>query len=178
MDDVDLHTRLVGHRSGRVAVGIGLVVVAFWIVGPNMPASGARSRIDALWRPAESAGLVQDWEVFSPNPRDQSLDVRALVEHDDDSVEFWDVPEFDPIVGAYRQYRWNKWQERVRLDDESDLWESTAEWIADQNLRDGVRPRRVTLVRRWIDHEPLADDGRFSDSGWNEAEFFTWERDT
>ena len=175
-DDVDAHTRLSGSRAGRVAIALVTVVGAFWIVAPNLPVSAVRDRLDSAWSPADDIGLVQDWAVFSPDPRHESLDVRARIVYDDGTVAFWDVPEFDPVVGAYREYRWNKWQERIRLDDQADLWPSTAEWIADHNQRDGTRPASVTLIRRWIVHEPLTADGIVADSGWNEYEFYTWER--
>ncbi|MFK8023473.1 MAG: hypothetical protein AB8G26_05860 [Ilumatobacter sp.] len=135
-----------------------------------------REQVDAVWRPAVLAGLDQSWGVFSPNPRDQSLDVRARVVHVDGSVEFWDVPEYDPIIGALREYRWQKWQERVRLDDNEAWWDPTAEWIAGELERDGELPVRVELIRRWIVHEPLTADGVI-DSGWNAFRFHVWERD-
>lgn len=178
LSDDDIHTGLLRSRLGGVLVAIVLVVGGFWVVAPNLPDSAVRERVDWSWRPADEIGLVQDWAVFSPNPRDQSIDVRARLEYDDGAIEFWDVPDLDPIVGAYRQYRWNKWQERVRLDDQSRFWDPTAEWIADRNLQAGARPARVTLIRRWIDHEPLTADGRAIDSGWNEFEFHVWERDS
>ena len=172
VDELDAHTRLIGSRAGRAAVALVLAVGGFWIVAPNTPDSPVRARIDDLWSPATRIGLVQDWSVFSPGPRDQSIDVRARIEHDDGTIEFWDVPEFDPFVGAYRQYRWNKWQERVRLDNRAELWDPTARWIAEQNERDGELPARVVLVRRWIDHRPTGGD----DGGWNEYAFHVWER--
>ena len=168
---------MVHARFGRLGVALVVAVMSFWIVAPNMPSSAVRDELAPLWKPATEAGLVQDWAVFSPNPRSQSIDVRARLEFDDGSIDFWDVPEFDPVIGAFRQYRWHKWQERLRLDSREKYWQPTAEWIADQNLRDGVRPVRVTLIRRWIDHEPLTSSGQTVDVGWNEFEFYSWERD-
>ncbi len=173
----DWQTRRLHQRFGRFRVGIGVVVVSFWIVAPNMPSSAVRDRLDHLWEPAVGVGLVQDWAVFSPNPRSQSIDVRARLDYADGTIDFWDVPEFGPGIGAFRQYRWNKWQERVRLDERNEYWAPTAEWIAEQNVRDGEEPARVTLIRRWIDHEPLTADGPSVNVGWNEFEFFVWERD-
>src|SRR6056297_163393 len=130
-----------------MVVGVGSV----WIVAPNMPASPLRVQVDAVWRPAELIGLEQSWGVFSPDPRAQSLDVRARVEFADGSTEFWDVPELDPIVGAFREYRWQKWQERIRLDSNEAWWDHAAEWIAGESTRNGAAPVRVELLRRWID---------------------------
>lgn len=172
---MDSHSALLGTSAGRWLVGAILVVGGFWIVGPNMPAGPVRDDIDALWEPAIQIGLVQDWTVFSPDPRSQSVDLYAEIVHDDGSTERWDVPDFGPVIGAYRQYRWNKWQERVRLDVRSDLWEPTAVWIAREHRRDGALPASVTIVRRWIDHEPLSELGAI-DLGWNEFAFYEWRR--
>ena len=176
-DDADLHTRLTRSTIGRCIVGLVIGVGSFWVVAPNLPPSPVRADLAVLWRPADEIGLVQDWSVFSPNPRNETIDVRARAEYDDGSFEMWDVPDFDPVVGAFRQYRWHKWQERIRLDSQGALWPTTAEWIAVQRLRDGVRPARVVLVRRWIVHEPLTASGWVENSGWFEFEFYVWERD-
>jgi len=168
----DLHSRLVGSDLGRWIAGLILLVGSVWIVLPNMPASPMRDRVDAIWAPATEIGLVQDWAVFSPNPRSQSLDVRAEIELESGEVIIWDLPEFDPVVGAFRQYRWKKWQERVRLDARTDLWGPAVEWLR-REYPDAVR---VTLIRRWIDHEPLSESGAIDSpsDGWNEFRFCTW----
>ncbi len=176
-DDVDVHTHLLNQPLGRWVVALILTVGTFWIVVPNIPGSAIRDDVSFTWEPARQLGLEQDWAVFSPNPRNQSVDVRARIEFEDGTIDFWDVPEFDPTIGAFRQYRWHKWQERVRLDNHEKYWKPTAEWLADQHVRDGIRPRQITLIRRWIDHEPLTPDGPTVNIGWNEFEFFVWERD-
>ncbi len=168
----DLHSRLVATAAGRAAAAIAIIVVGFWIVAPNTPAGPFRDRVDMLWQPATNIGLTQDWSIFSPNPRSRSLDLYAIVGFDDGTTERWDVPDFDPLTGALRQYRWHKWQDRVRLDSRSDLWEATAVWIAGRHGGDG-RPVEVRLVRRWRVHEPLTDDG--AETGeWMEFEFYVW----
>ncbi len=170
-------SRVLTERFGRLRVGLLIAIASFWIVAPNIPSSAIRDEVDWLWEPAEEMGLVQDWAVFSPNPRSQSIDVRARIEFDDGSIDFWDVPEFDPTIGALRSYRWHKWQERIRLNNREFRWPAAAEWIAHQYERDGRLPRRVTMIRRWIDHDPLIAGAPAPDSGWNEFEFFVWERE-
>jgi hypothetical protein len=175
-EHVDRHSTLASTPIGRAVVVLVVLVGTVWLVGPNIPSGPLQNDIKGLWRPATELGLAQDWGVFSPNPRSQSLDVEARILYDDGTVETWGVPEFDPVIGAYRQYRWHKWQERVRLDDRASYWQPTAEWLAARYERDGVLPMRITLVRRWIDHEPLGTPEP-RDSDWNEFEFYVWERD-
>ena len=172
----DAHSALVATTAGRIVVAALMLIAAVWIALPNLPASMTRDRLDTVWTPADRLGVIQDWAVFSPNPRSQSLDVQARVEFADGDTTLWEVPEFDPFVGAYRQYRWKKWQERVRLDARRDLWDPAAEWLAGELARDGERPVRITLIRRWIDHQPLTDEG-VDDGDWNEFEFHVWEPD-
>ena len=174
----DLHSRLVASRFGRMLTAGIIGIMTLSIVAPNMPASALKDQIEEWWSPVTSIGLQQDWGVFSPNPRDQSLDVRARIEYADGTVEFWDLPELDPIVGAYRQYRWQKWQERVREDGSHQLWEPTVRWIVDNHTSDGRVPERVVLIRRWIDHLPPTAEGKIVDGGWNQFEFYTWEAPT
>ncbi len=174
-DDVDGHTRLLETRIGRGVIALIIAVGSFGILAPNLPASAVRDEIAGWWGPAEDIGLIQDWAVFSPTPRSDSIDVRARIEYVDGTTEIWDIPDFDPGFGAYRQYRWHKFQERIRLDNRESFWPSFAQWIAYEHVHDGVEPASVTLIRRWIEHDPLTAGGRTTDSGWNEFEFYTWE---
>ena len=47
-------------RPVRIAVMIVVVVLATWIVAPNLPDGPLERRIDAAWEPARQIGLVQD----------------------------------------------------------------------------------------------------------------------
>ena len=171
----DAHTALLHTCVGKVIVAVLVVVMSVWIIGPNLPASPARDTVDVVWSPAVNAGFDQNWAVFSPNPRTQSLEVVAVAEFTDGTTTEWKLPEFDPVIGAYRTYRWRKWQEQVRLDSNALYWDSSAAWIASDVARGDELPARVRLVRRWRDLEPLTADG-IVDTASNEFEFYVWER--
>lgn len=171
----DAHTALLHTRVGKALVTVLIVVMSVWIVGPNLPASPVRDTVDIVWSPASNAGFDQNWAVFSPNPRSQSLEVVAVAEFADGTTAEWKLPEFDPLIGAYRTYRWRKWQERVRLDSNERYWDSSAAWIASDVARGDELPIRVRLLRRWRDLEPLTADG-IVDTELNEFEFHVWER--
>ena len=173
--DDDAHSALLGSSFGQGIVAVIVFVMAIWIVGPNMPASPARDTVDIVWAPAINAGFDQNWEVFSPNPRNQSIEVVARLEYDNGDVEEWKVPEFGPVVGTLRSYRWRKWQERVRLDSNERYWDSSASWIADHNRIDGQQPNTVRLIRRWTVLEPLTVDG-IVENDQNQFEFYVWTR--
>lgn len=171
----DAHTALLHTRSGKVVVAVLVVVMSVWIVGPNLPSSPVRDTVDVVWSPAVNAGFDQNWSVFSPNPRTQSLEVVAVAEFADGTTTEWKLPEFGSVIGAYRTSRWRKWQERVRLDSNERYWESSAAWIASDVARGDELPVRVRLQRRWRDLEPLTADG-IVDTELNEYEFFVWDR--
>lgn len=166
-------TRLarVRHRAERVLAPVIVLVVAVWTIGPNLANGPAKQELGTLWRPAVVLGFDQDWRVFSPNPVSQSLEVLALVDLDDGTQVEWHAPERNLLFGAYSEYRWQKWQERVRLDMRSDLWAPAATWIADQFRSDGRNPVRVRLVRRWREHLPLTAQG-INDGDWQSFVFF------
>ncbi len=171
----DAHTALLRSNAGQTLVAVVVFVMSIWIVGPNMPASPARDTVDIVWSPAVNAGLDQFWSVFSPNPRSQSIRVVAVLEYDDGTVAEWTVPEFDPVIGPLRSYRWRKWQERVRLDSNQRYWESSAAWIAENNRLEGQVANTVRLLRRWTDLAPLTANGIAVNSE-NQFEFYVWSR--
>ena len=79
----DAHTALVRTRVGKAVVAVLVIVMSVWIVGPNIPASPVRDRVEVVWSPAIKAGFKQNWSVFSPNPRAQALEVVAVAEFGD-----------------------------------------------------------------------------------------------
>jgi len=173
-DRVDAHSALLRHWPGRLIVAVMVVVMTVWTLGPNLPSGPAADRFEVAWSPATDAGFDQNWSVFSPNPRDQSLDVEAVVEFTDGSITTWSVPDADPI--GWRSARWRKWVERIRLDANDHLWDATGAWIAEQHRHDGELPVSVRLIRRWVDHEPLTEDGAV-DGVPRSFEFYVWTRD-
>lgn len=177
----DAHTALLESNLGQVVVAGIVFVMAIWIVGPNIPASPFRDNADVIWEPAVTAGFDQSWSVFSPNPRNQDIEVIAVLEYEDGTTATWSLPDFDPVVGVLRGYRWLKWQERIRLNSFESHWDSAATWIADSNRQNGELPVTVRLVRRWTVLSPLtADgvnplvDGQYVPNTQNEFEFYVW----
>ena len=144
-----------------------LTVVMAAVVGSllmwNLPAGRAH---DAM-RPSagafvQSVGLEQDWALFAPNPRTYSVGVYATITHRDGRVETWVPPHNGLLLAPYRTYRWQKYVERLRADDYSNLWKPTAEWIARQHGSDVVK---VVLTRTFQDAKVPGDKGPRSKTG-------------
>lgn len=76
--------------------------------------------------------LNQSWALFSPNPTRITSEVYAEIEFVDGSSTRFDFPDGEPLFGAFREYRWRKFERRVRNDDYRWLRSDVADWIAVQ----------------------------------------------
>lgn len=146
--------RLEASRGGRVLLSIFLAFVLLGIVVFDLPASKLKSKVSKATDPVVNAlGLNQNWNVFAPDPRRQSIALEAHVTMRDGSRRTWRPYVGGDLVGTYRDYRWGKWVENVRLDRNRRLWPGLADWVArHESGRIGVR--RVVLIRRWRDLDP------------------------
>lgn len=157
---------------GRVLISVGVTVTLLALLVVIMPASHLR---DVLIEPAarfvRATGLDQDWAVFAP-PRDFSLDVEARVDDADGTRTVLRSPN-RPGPASAIDYRWHKYEERLRLDDRAELWAPYARWVAAQARAAGRDPVRVTLVRRWAETFPPGPGPQREP--WHEYAFFVLE---
>lgn len=158
---------------GRALLSLIVGFLVFTLVIWNLPDSEVRRELRPMLRPVVNAAAIdQSWSVFAPNPTTVSLAVEADVHFRDGTVERYTFPHGDAVIGAYREYRWRKWERRVRLDRNDHLWEPTAQWVADRYPEGTVAS--VVLIRRFSDTpEPGSGDERV----WESVEFFTLELD-
>jgi hypothetical protein len=147
--------RIEQSPAGRVLLSVFIVVVLIGIVVVNLPASKLKSKASDATEPVVNAlGLNQNWDVFAPDPRRESIALEARVTFTDGSHETWHPYVGGDLVGSYRDYRWGKWVENVRLDRNRKLWRGTAGWVARRASHEDRRVRRVVLVRRWREVQP------------------------
>ena len=99
-----------------------------------------------------ASGLDQNWGVFS-DVRTVSVWVEGRVQDADGSTTVIPIPSRKGI-SAMSDYRWQKYEEQVRLDDNRKLWVPYATWLAEQARAQGRNPVRVSLVRRFADTLP------------------------
>lgn len=157
---------------GAISVLIALTVASlfFW----NLPDSEIRDRALRVVRPYVLAtGLSQNWGVFAPDPRRNSLEVFARVRFADGGEETLRVPRGNRLVGGYWDYRWRKWAEWTRTDSRDYLWRPAAAWFARRAGTTGREPVEVTLVRRW--RESLPPGPGPSKADWQEYDFYTYD---
>lgn len=158
------------RRFERWLLNAVLLVTVTGVILFNMPDSVVKRRLLPPVRPYVTAlGLNQAWNLFSPDPSRRSLFVEARLRFADGSIDTLAVPEGDPWIGDKRFYRWRKWQRRVRLDSNRELWPATAVYIGAPYLVDPRGLVSVGLIRRWSETpEPWGAERRV----WQEFEFF------
>jgi hypothetical protein len=165
---------LESTNAGRAAISVFVAITILSLVLWNLPDSELKSASDPAVRPLILvAGLNQNWGVFAPDPRRQTLDFVARVGYADGNEQTLDYPRGGRAIGSYWDYRWRKWYEAVRTDRHDELWQPAAAWFAQRERAAGRRPVTVTLVRRWYD---LFPPGKGPEHGpWQESAFYTYE---
>lgn len=134
---------------GQVLLSVVMLVViaciVLWNLPPGRPHDAVRPVAGAV---IQGVGLEQDWALFSPDPRSFDVGVYATLTHRGGRISRWVPPHNGHYLAPYRTYRWQKYVERLRADDNSSMWEPTARWVAAQGGKDVVK---VVLTRTFRD---------------------------
>lgn len=165
-----LRIRFEETAAGRAVISIGLVATLAAISVANMPVSEIRSALLGCAQPYLNAtGLDIPWGVFAPNPRNGTYYVEGLIDYADHTSSVWKFPARSALA-EYSDYRWQKLEEWVRVDEHRDTWHPLSQYIANEARRAGHTPTRVSLVRRWSESLP---PGRGPEHGrWHEFTFY------
>jgi len=141
--------RVEHSRIGRVLISLFVVVTLITVLTANLPASRLQSLLLKADHPyLNAADLQQNWGVFAPDPRSQTVDVLARVTFADGSQETWQIPARDPVVGEYIDYRWRKWEEWVASGSSAFLYQPGAIYAARRLATSERRPVQVALIDR------------------------------
>jgi hypothetical protein len=150
-----VETRIERSRAGRIALSALILFTLFSLVVWNAPDSPLRRHVlVATGRYTTALGLDQNWAVFAPNPRTESLRLLAAGQFADGSSAQWALPRGGSVFGAYWDYRWLKWMEWATSDDQRQLWRPTAEYVARRLSRPGRPVENVFLVRETSQNNP------------------------
>jgi hypothetical protein len=134
-----------------ISVFVAFTVVAILVV--NMPSSVLRSDAGRLTDPfVQAAGLDQNWGIFAA-PRTLSAYVNGRVDFDDGSSVVVPISTGHGL-GAFVDYRWQKYEELIRVDDGKWLWAGYARYLANETRAGGRVPVRVSLMRRFSETRP------------------------
>ena len=145
-------------RAGRAIISLFILATLVTLLTANLPASRLQHVLLQADHPyLYGLGLDQQWGVFAPDPRQETVDVFARVTFADGSLGTWRVPTRGPAVGEYVDYRWLKWEENVVQPGNVDLWQPVALYAARKLATPRHRPVRVNLVNR---HHPVSPPER------------------
>ncbi|MGB8650249.1 MAG: hypothetical protein WCD35_06270 [Mycobacteriales bacterium] len=149
--------RLESSSAGQLLLSAVMVVLVVCVALWNLPAGRPREAVrPVVGTVVQTVGLEQDWALFAPDPRGFSVGVLATVTHRDGRIQTWVPPHNGLLLSPYRTYRWQKYVERLRADDDAAMWEPTARWVARQAGDDVVR---VVLTRTFRDVQAPGDPG-------------------
>ncbi len=167
-----LQDRIEATRGGRAIISAFATVTVVFLVLWNLPDSALRARTFRVVEPyIRATGLDQNWGVFAPDPRRATTQLVARATYADGRFEDFESPKGDPILSAYWDYRWRKWDEWAMSPEHQDLWRPTAAWFARKASEAGEEPVKVVLVTRSY---PLLPPGPGPDrGGWQESEYYT-----
>jgi hypothetical protein len=157
----------------RIVLSLWLVGIVVVMIAGNFYTTGLQGTIRTATQPVRTiTGLNQGWGVFAPNPRGTSQYVDGRVDFADGTSTTYLIPKRRGL-GAYADYRWHKYQERIFPDKGAYLWPVYAEYLADRARADGRNPVRVALIRRWSD--PLPPGPGPPHGPWYESTIFVLE---
>jgi hypothetical protein len=146
--------RFENSKAGRIILNTGLVVTLAAVLIAVLPASVLKDRLLPVAQPYLNVlGMGEDWGVFAPDPRTQVVYGGAIIRYTDGSESVWNFP-VRPGVMAYSDYRWQKFEEHVRLDAFKGLWKPFADYLAADEATPGKTPVQIGLVRKWADIHP------------------------
>jgi len=153
-DPPTLQMRFESSRRGRAVITIGLIVTLAAILISLLPASAIKNRLLPVAQPYLNAvGVGEDWGVFAPNPRKEVIYAGGVIKYSDGSESVWNFP-VRPGIMAYSDYRWQKFEEHVRLDAFKGLWHPFATYLVTHEAVPGKTPVRVGLARKWAEINP------------------------
>jgi hypothetical protein len=151
---LSVQAKLEDNAVGRALINFGLIVTLAAILTASMPASVTRSTLLVWAQPYLTAiGLGEDWGVFAPSLRTSVIYGTAHIHYTDGTSSEWSFPT-RPGLMAYSDYRWQKFEEYVRLDGYRGLWQPFAQYLARHESAPRHTPEQVALSRRWAAIQP------------------------
>jgi hypothetical protein len=140
---------------GRILISAFVLLTLLAVLTANTPPSRLKHLLNSAFHTyLYGVALDQSWGVFAPDPRRETIQITARVTYADGSRSSWRVPKWDPVIGAYADYRWLKWTEHLVSPAYSDLWRPAALYVAREKASPARRPTRVSLENRWYELRP------------------------
>lgn len=172
-------TPRLGGRWQTPLVVIYAVSALSWSMPAGLfPGKQIIDRIAAA--PFMALGLWQAWDMFSPDPRTEDICVEIVSTDRNGGRERRMLT--DMVAMGYPQRwqkdRWRKYfNDHLRLDAESVLWQPFAEYAVRRLRDEGHEPVMIELVRWWRPVESPMHPGLRADvrvAAWQRYRFHGW----
>ena len=148
-----LQASIESSAAGRILISVFAALTVSTVLVVNLPDSELKDHLLVPFAPVlRASGLDQNWGVFS-DVRSVSVYVEGRVHNVDGTTKVFPIPSRSGI-SALSDYRWQKYEEQVRLDDNKRLWVPYANWLVEQARAQGLEPVGVSLVRRFAETLP------------------------
>ncbi len=122
-------------------------------------------------RYVNATGLTQAWNVFAPDPKDETGYLVARIDYADGSSLTWQPPRGGALFGEYETYHWAAESSRLRQDGARSQWVPFATWLVKTQDHGDRLPARVELLRRSLATRPPGSN--LPPAPWQECVFFT-----
>jgi hypothetical protein len=145
-----MQERLEATRWGRILISAFLILILFSVIAANLYPSDLKHQFFRVAKPViYVTGLDQGWDVFSPNVRQESIELHAQIRYEDGTIGTWTIPHGGALFGAYWDYRWRKWAELLTLGFGQKELEPASRWIVRHHADKGRRPVAIQLIERY-----------------------------
>src|SRR5205823_4872612 len=142
-----------GNRWVRLAINVFVLWQLFALTIWLLPESELRRDCVGVITPYMTfTGLMQSWNMFSPEPSKLDMYVEARITYAKGPVRSWIYPRMTRLgyVERYWHERFRKFIELAHLDQNQMVWPSLARYPARvNNLYPGNPPVQVQLVRHF-----------------------------
>lgn len=133
------------ERLAPVQTAGSLLMMAFiaFLLLWNLPAGAPSQDLSPVVSPVIYAlGMEQYWQLFAPDPRHSTLELRARISFADKRVKVVALPHYGTLFDSYRSYRWHELEPEICFNDDKGLREAASLWLARQ---EGPGVRTVAL---------------------------------
>lgn len=147
-DPAEVDTEVAEVLPSRVVLSLWVAGIVIVMVCGTFSDTGVQATLKAATQPIRTiTGLNQHWDVFAPNLRMNSTYIDGRVDFSDGTSKIYGITTRRGL-GAYSDYRWQKFEESIRPDTASALWPAYAEYLVGRARAEGRSPVRISLIRR------------------------------
>ncbi len=144
----------MSERSGRIAVNIFVLLYFTLTLIDALPSvSQSHERLKTALVPIlDGSGLWQGtWDLYAPEADKINIRVSARFQFVDGEIGRWVSPDWTKMSVWQRMlsFREMEFIDSIRRDSNRSAWESLADYLVREQMRQGKKVKQVVLTRHW-----------------------------